>query len=328
MNGVQRLGTEVNASALSALLLELYRYSRELTLTEFHGRALLRLRSDLAFDSAWWGVAHSSHDIHGSYPYGLPTGYPSFYLDHVKSTDTLAEAAQARHGESARFGPADFARSPGLSLLTQEFGIQQALCCVVGIPKLDLLMFISLYRHERQPTYTEEERQFCNWVAPHLWATWSASWIAHMEHIRANHGPSRVAHAICDQRGILHNAEPRFVKLLQLEWPDWRGPVLPRALRSDQRTMSDYQGRNIALRCFNACGFTLLEAKMVSALDVLSPRERTIAAAFGEGQSYKQIAAQLGLSPATVRHHLRSIYSKANISNKGALAGLLSQSHP
>jgi DNA-binding CsgD family transcriptional regulator len=322
------LGREVNASALSALLLELYRYSRELTLTEFQERTLERLQDDLAFDSAWWGIAHSSHDIHGSYPYRLPGDYPSFYLTHVKSTDTLAEAAQAQHGESARFGPADFARSRGLSLLMGQFGIQQALCCVVGIPKLDLLMFVSLYRHGQQPLYTEEERQFCNWVAPHLWATWTANWIAHMEHIRANNGPSRVAHAICDQRGILHNVEPRFVELLQTEWPEWRGPLLPSVLRTEPYMRVDYDGRKIGLRSFNTCGFTLLEARLISALEALSPREKTIAAAFGEGQSYKQIAAQLGLSPATVRHYLRSIYAKANISNKGALAGLLNDIQP
>src|SRR3569833_1988300 len=114
--------TDENASALSALLLDLYRYSRELTLTEFQGRALRRLQDDLAFDSAWWGVAHSSHDIHGSYPYRLPSEYPSFYLEHVKSADALAEAAQAKHGETVRFGAADFARSRGLSLLTRHFG--------------------------------------------------------------------------------------------------------------------------------------------------------------------------------------------------------------
>jgi DNA-binding CsgD family transcriptional regulator len=327
MNGVRRRGSEVNASALSTLLLDLYRYSRELTLTEFQGRALRRLQDDLAFDSAWWGVAHSSHDIHGSYPYRLPSEYPSFYLEHVKSADALAEAAQAKHGETVSFGAADFARSRGLSLLTRHFGIQQALCCVVGIAQLDLLMFISLYRHEPQPAYTEAERQFCNWMAPHLWATWTTNWISHMEHIRANNGPSRVAHAICDQRGILHNVEPRFVELLQIEWPQWRGAALPVALQAEQPISFDYQGRKIALRCFNACGFTLLEARMLSALDGLSPRERTIAAAFGEGRSYKQIAAQLGLSPATVRHHLRSVYTKANISNKGALAGLLNDMH-
>ena len=191
----------MNAGALSALLLDLYRYSRELTLAEFQGRALERLRCDLGFDTAWWGVAHTSHDIHSSFPLGLPADYANFYLAHVSDTDTLAEAGLSRLGHTVRFGPADFAASPGLNLLTQNFGIQQALCCVLSTPTLNLSMFISLYRNRAEPAYTEAERSFCDWVAPHLWATWTANWIAQMEHIRANNAASRVAHAICDQRG-------------------------------------------------------------------------------------------------------------------------------
>jgi DNA-binding CsgD family transcriptional regulator len=316
-------GDDVNASALSALLLDLYRYSRELTLAEFQGRALERLQLDLGFDTAWWGVAHTSHDIHSSFPFGLPADYANFYLAHVSDTDTLAEAGLAKLGHTVRFGATDFAASPGLSLLTRNFGIQQALCCVLSTPILNLSMFISLYRNRADPAYTEEERVFCNWVAPHLWATWTANWIAQMEHIRANNAASRVAHAICDQRGILHSAEPRFVELLRSEWPNWRGPSLPGPLQQQPMPAPEFHGQTIALRSFNACGLTLMEARLNSALDSLSPREKTIAAAFGEGQSYKQIAAHLGLSPATVRHHLRSIYTKTNVSNKSALTGLL-----
>ena len=40
----------LDAGALSALLLDLYRYSREFTLGEFQGRLLDRLREDLPFD--------------------------------------------------------------------------------------------------------------------------------------------------------------------------------------------------------------------------------------------------------------------------------------
>ncbi|HEX9200955.1 MAG TPA: helix-turn-helix transcriptional regulator, partial [Acidobacteriaceae bacterium] len=126
-----------------------------------------------------------------------------------------------------------------------------------------------------------------------------------------------------DQRAVLHSAEPRFVELLRAEWPDWHGPALPAQLHPHIRPANEFHGETIALRCFNACGLTLIDARLNSALDSLSPREKTIAKAFAVGQSYKQIAAQLGLSPATVRHHLRSIYTKANISNKSALAGLL-----
>ncbi len=77
----------MNASALSSLLLDLYRYSRELPLGEFQGQALARLQQDLSFDAAWWGVAHPSHDIHGSFPYKLPADYANFYLERVQDTD-------------------------------------------------------------------------------------------------------------------------------------------------------------------------------------------------------------------------------------------------
>lgn len=313
----------MNAGALSALLLDLYRYSRELTLAEFQGRALERLSQDLRFDTAWWGVAHSSHDIHCSFPYRLPPDYASFYRNHVSDTDTLAEAGLATPGRTVRFGPADFAGSPGLSRLTETFGIQQALCAVLNTPTLNLSMFISLYRNRSEPLYTEEERRFGDWVAPHLWATWTSNWIAQMEHIRANSAASRVAHGICDQRAILHSAEPRFVELLNAEWPGWTGPSLPAPLKRALPAAAEFKGRVIALRCFQACGLTLMEARFNSALDRLSPRERTIAEAFAQGHSYKQVAARLGLSPATVRHHLRSVYAKTRVSNKSALAGLM-----
>src|SRR2546428_7194877 len=111
MNEVHPTGTDVNAGDLSALLLDLYRYSRELTLAEFQGWALERLRKDLFFDTAWWGVAHTSHDIHSSFPYRLPADYAHFYRAHVSDTDTLAEAGLSHIGPTVCFGPEDFADS-------------------------------------------------------------------------------------------------------------------------------------------------------------------------------------------------------------------------
>jgi DNA-binding NarL/FixJ family response regulator len=65
---------------------------------------------------------------------------------------------------------------------------------------------------------------------------------------------------------------------------------------------------------------------MRSVLESLTPRELAVAAAFGEGRSHKAIAARFGLSPATVRHYLRTIYTKTNVSNKAELANLLNES--
>ena len=51
----------------------------------------------------------------------------------------------------------------------------------------------------------------------------------------------------------------------------------------------------------------------------LSPREREIAAAFSEGESYRQIADRLCLAPSTVRTHLTTVYRKLGVSSKMGL---------
>ncbi|MEM7744620.1 MAG: GAF domain-containing protein [Pseudomonadota bacterium] len=56
----------------------------------------------------------------------------------------------------------------------------------------------------------------------------------------------------------------------------------------------------------------------------LSKREKEVAAAYADGQSYKEIARDLGVSPTTVRSHLRAVYSKLGVSSKIALAQFLS----
>ena len=52
---------------------------------------------------------------------------------------------------------------------------------------------------------------------------------------------------------------------------------------------------------------------------MLSRREFTIAEHYSQGQTYKEIARNLGVSPATVRNHIASIYRKLGINNKAQL---------
>ena len=57
--------------------------------------------------------------------------------------------------------------------------------------------------------------------------------------------------------------------------------------------------------------------------DVLSKREKEVATAYASGESYKEIARSLGLSPTTVRTHLRTVYSKLGVTSKIELARFL-----
>lgn len=61
-----------------------------------------------------------------------------------------------------------------------------------------------------------------------------------------------------------------------------------------------------------------------SPLDCLSPRERLVAKAFGEGQSYKSVARQLEIEPSTVRYYLRNVYLKLGVGNKADICRLVS----
>lgn len=65
--------------------------------------------------------------------------------------------------------------------------------------------------------------------------------------------------------------------------------------------------------------------------DTLTPREHEIATAYASGDTYHDIARQLGIAPSTVRTHLTTIYRKLGVSSKLELYGVLNgetQVHP
>ena len=58
--------------------------------------------------------------------------------------------------------------------------------------------------------------------------------------------------------------------------------------------------------------------------ETLSKREQEVADVYAAGKSYKEIARELGLSPTTIRTHLRTVYSKLGVTSKIELSQFLS----
>jgi len=69
-------------------------------------------------------------------------------------------------------------------------------------------------------------------------------------------------------------------------------------------------------------------ADQAPTVETLSKREAEVAAAYADGASYKEIARDLGISPTTVRSHLRTVYGKLKVTSKIALAQSLADPTP
>ena len=311
----------VDTEAFGALLLDLYRFARELTLADFQRCVLERVSEVLPFDAAWWGMTTPNRELHSSYPFKLPPRFVEHWTS-IRDHDILAGEVERNPGVTILYGAKHIERDTFFAKFFSEFTVRQTLCTLLLNPTLNLSTFLSLYRLGDNPPFTEAERQFKQLVMPHLWAAWTSNWIAQLASAQAHSFSSRVALAVADQRGILHAAEPRFSELVKSEWPQWQGPALPPAVSG--RHEKPYAGAEILTRLLPVCGLFLVEVRALSPLDRLTARELSIAARFGNGESYKEIAAALPVSPATVRAHLRAIYTKLGISDKTELANLLS----
>jgi DNA-binding CsgD family transcriptional regulator len=125
---------------------------------------------------------------------------------------------------------------------------------------------------------------------------------------------------MADRRGMLWFAEPEFNRLIGAEWPAWNEPALPGPLLDGIEHAGRFAGQALVVSAAPLGRLLLLRARPLCAIDRLTPRERDVALAYGGGLSSKEVARQLGISPATVHHHLRIAYDKLGVSDKAALA--------
>ncbi len=131
--------------------------------------------------------------------------------------------------------------------------------------------------------------------------------------------------------GIIVAVEPGAKLMLQAQWPDWQGGILPQALLEkasaslEESFGQGYLFERFYVRVYRNTNRRLLRLSYPNVLDALGPRERSIAEKFAHGKSCKEIAKTFGVSPSTVNNQVSQIYRKLAISSKGELATKLLQ---
>jgi DNA-binding CsgD family transcriptional regulator len=66
-----------------------------------------------------------------------------------------------------------------------------------------------------------------------------------------------------------------------------------------------------------ACGTEREPKQTFAGAALLSPRERTILELIARGQSNKEIARELGITPETVKSHVKNIFNKLEVGKRG-----------
>lgn len=318
--------------AYSNLLLSLYRLSQNTPPSEFQTYALDRVRESLPFDSAIWitggmmqegGVPHTIHIYHQ--PPDMMENW-----ERIKQHDVLNFEAFKHLGQtinaSLLIDPYWQPRvHPKVMAHIKRYGMEHILATIIADPILRIFTAVSFYRADAEHPFSESERLFKQNLIPHLAEAWNTSRFNFLHSPHNGDAQHDHARAICDVKGVLHNASHDFDELMLAEWPDWHGPQLPRVLleivSGDGRCQ--YNGHDIVASIKSLNGMILLCVRKKSTLDYLSSRELEVARCFGRGMDYRVIADELHIAPVTVRNHLQAIYAKLGVSNKVEMARII-----
>ncbi|WP_178119550.1 LuxR C-terminal-related transcriptional regulator [Pseudomonas sp. SCB32] len=305
-------------STLSSLLLAWHRLSAQSTLENFRSGALALLEAHLPISAAWWGVAHlrsGSPRVLQSYLHRLPAGFADDWLSSAE-IDDLAQTVIEHPGVTVRYNgyetPEEF---------DANYGIVSALSTAAPAEDTGLVHFLSIYRDDSLPLFTEEDRALVELLMPHLFLAEEKQALATWQSEQAN---ARQLTATVSKHAWLEQATPAFCQVFMAEFPEWFGGHLPNTLRRMIHIgAGQWQGRTLDVSVSQGkdggCQLSLQRRASLG----LTRREETVARAYAAGGSHKEIARDLGLKPATVRGYLQQCYLKLNVSNKVSLGDAL-----
>jgi len=312
----------------SALLLEIYRAARERETGEFEEFAIAAIKRRLfKFDSAIWGTGQMRADggvtPHVVHLHEQPRESLQAWAA-LNVSDPVAKMCMAQPGLPIRFhAPTLFANkaSSPMRAYAKRYGRQSYMVCGVHHPAhTDLLAWLSLYRHDPENLFTEEERCCYRDFMIHLNEAQEINRRLQLQRTPTPNEPNQVL-AIADIQGYLHTPWPEIEELLLGEWFGSRSGRLPPPLLEALAASADgcYRGRTIIVRSRMISGLLFIRACRSKPVGSLSSREWQVANSIAHGMSAKQAARELGLSPATIRVHLQNIYLKLGVHSQAEL---------
>ena len=303
----------------------LYRSALAVPAMEYRTWALHELGSLIGHDAGIWGSGSLSRlRFHTCTVAGLPESYPAA-LEATADINPILPRMLQNLDEPVDMRDAmrdsEFFKSEIYRRVFRPHGISRILATVHFDQRSGLYSLVSLYRRDRKHVFTVQEKTRQKRITYHLFNAVSHAFFLHLARDRQR--PPGNAAAVIDHEGCFHQAQPRFLDLLEQHFPGRKDPyTLPfdPPAPGEIRVMGE-----LCIKCDPSNDVFIIYLWPAGPLDRLTPREREIVLAVAQGLSFKQAAKKIGVAPSTVANHLYRVYRKLGVYSRTELAALV---HP
>lgn len=311
--------------AFSRSLVDLYQHAEQARPDELPAEVLRLLHRWIGFDGAVLGMGASTLDpvTRLRITHAHVDGRNAAILDdygRVSDQDPVTGAFLRGLAYPLVIDCGEAYRAPGLEALrslTDDHSLRHLMLFGDHPTHEQTGRWLVLYRSENQ-RFRFQDADYLHAAWLHITRAMGISRSALLD--RCDQRRTRRASALLDGGGRIEAADPRFLALLQREWPEFRSPVAPASLLAALHRGVAFRGRSIEVSAERQAGYFVCVAADCAALDGLTPGEAAVAHRFAAGLSAKEIARELGVAPNTVRSQITRLYAKLQVHDKAALA--------
>ncbi|MGH8443764.1 MAG: response regulator transcription factor, partial [Solimonas sp.] len=307
------------------LIARLYRSGLLVPAGQYREWALSQLARVVPCDGALWGSGTASKlRFHTVTVHGLPVDFPQqleattsinpIIAGILQNLDTPVDMQQV-------YPDKEFFASDLYRRTFAPHGIHRILSTGHLDRRSGLYSLLTLYRKDRNAPFSDADKARQKRASYHLFNAASHSFFLHLARTYADR-PADAAGAVVDAGGIFHEAQPRFLDLLDARLPKREEQRLPFPIPAPGETATQL---DLMVRCERLSDLFLIIMWPAGPLDRLTAREREIVHCVAQGLSFKQAAKKIGVAPSTVANHLYRVYRKLGVYSRTELANLV---HP
>jgi len=312
-----------NFETFSAFVFEVYERSQTEDAMSLLKWSMETLGDTVGCDANWGGWAEITEreiGVFASVSRNLPDDYYRFWTE-IKHEDLLARDVISTGSEVATYNRQGSRHTDGMVALSDRYHLDKLSVIVVDFKNSATPLFMSAYRSGRDAkALSSGETQYLRAALDHVRFAIERDALSK----RGGHD------LLVNDAGQVLAASPEALRTLREVWRGWKGDRLPQPFAS---LRSGGAQAGIRFERFEAPRFSgppvfYLRVRGNDPCSNLTHRERQIVDHIANGLTHKEIARELGISPATVRNHTQAVLTKLGARNKAALISLVHASRP